>query len=174
MSVLRRDDDLVTWLSDRLLAIAGTVPDFRSRGSGSASPADFSDRRIFDVANYPDSMWKKPGEKAPNRAGLAAWGSYVNSLALRDYGRPLFIAASADLAESTNIAGFGQDFGARRAPAGTSGPRTPPGRCCRRRSPSSPTPGWSPGWPRSTWPRTRLRPSTASGARAPPTARSPT
>jgi transketolase len=55
-------------------------------------------------------MWKKPGDKAPNRAGLAAWGGYVNSLALRDYGRPLFIAASADLAESTNIAGFGQDF----------------------------------------------------------------
>ena len=27
MSVLRRDDDLVTWLSDRLLAIASTVPD---------------------------------------------------------------------------------------------------------------------------------------------------
>ena len=27
MSVLRRDDDLVTWLSDRLLAIAGTVPE---------------------------------------------------------------------------------------------------------------------------------------------------
>jgi transketolase len=70
----------------------------------------FGDRRIFDVTAYPESMWKKPGEKAPNRAGLAAWGSYVNSLALRDYGRPLFIAASADLAESTNIAGFAQDF----------------------------------------------------------------
>ena len=110
MSVLRRDEDLVTWLSDRLLAIAETVPDslngFRLGGS-----EVFSDRRIFDVANYPDSMWKKPGEKAPNRAGLGAWGAYVNTLALRDYGRPLFIAASADLAESTNIAGFGQDYG---------------------------------------------------------------
>ncbi len=63
------------------------------------------------MANYPDAMWKKPGEKAPNRAALGAWGAYVNTLALRDYGRPLFIAASADLAESTNIAGFGQDFG---------------------------------------------------------------
>jgi transketolase len=109
LSVLRRDDDLVTWLSDRLLAIAGTVPDeiegFRLGGSGL-----FSDQRIFDVARYPQSMWKKPGEKVPNRSGLAAWGSYVNSLAVRDYGRPLFIAASADLAESTNIAGFGQDF----------------------------------------------------------------
>ena len=109
MSVLRRDDNLVTWLSDRLLAIAGTVPD-EIEGFRLGQPGLFSDRRIFDVANYPDSMWKKPGEKAPNRAGLAAWGGYVNSLALRDYGRPLFIAASADLAESTNIAGFGQDF----------------------------------------------------------------
>jgi len=109
MSVLRRDDDLVTWLSDRLLAIAGTVPD-EVGGFRLGRPGVFSDRRIFDVAHYPESMWKKPGEKAPNRAGLATWGAYVNSLALRDYGRPLFIAASADLAESTNIAGFGQDF----------------------------------------------------------------
>ena len=109
MSVLRRDDDLVTWLSDRLLAIAGTVPE-EIDGFRLGRSEVFSDRRIFDVAQYPDSMWKKPGDKAPNRAGLAAWGAYVNSLALREYGRPLFIAASADLAESTNIAGFGHDF----------------------------------------------------------------
>ena len=110
MSVLRRDEDLVRWLSDRLLAVASTVPrsvDGFRLGRGGV----FSDRRIFDVSSYPDSMWKKPGEKAPNRAGLGAWGAYVNTLALRDHGRPLFIAASADLAESTNIAGFGQDFG---------------------------------------------------------------
>jgi transketolase len=122
MSVLRRDEGLVTWLSDRLAAIAGTVPDeisgFRlGHGAVQGGAADaggaasvFEDRRVFDVARYPDSMWKKPGEKAPNRAGLAAWGAYVNSLAVRDYGRPLFIAASADLAESTNIAGFAKDF----------------------------------------------------------------
>ena len=109
MSVLRRDDDLVTWLSDRLLAIAQTVPE-SVEGFRLGSPGVFTDRRIFDVASYPDGMWKKPGEKAPNRAGLAAWGAYVNSVALREHGRPLFIAASADLAESTNIAGFGQDF----------------------------------------------------------------
>ncbi|MDQ2812321.1 MAG: transketolase [Actinomycetota bacterium] len=109
MSVLRRDDELVTWLSDRLLAIADTVPESVA-GFRLGSPEVFCDPRIFDVASYPDSMWKKPGEQAPNRAGLAAWGAYVNSLAVRDYGRPLFIAASADLAESTNIAGFGHDF----------------------------------------------------------------
>jgi transketolase len=109
MEVLRRDADLVTWLSDRLLAVAGTVPssiEGCSLGSGSV----FRDQRLFDVAQYPSAMWKKPGEKAPNRAGLGAWGAYVNSLALREHGRPLFIAASADLAESTNIAGFGKDF----------------------------------------------------------------
>jgi len=110
VSVLRREEDLVTWLSDRLLAIASTVPS-EVDGFRLGRPEVFSDRRIFDVPAYPDSMWKKPGEKAPNRAGLAAWAAYVNTLALRDYGRPLFIAASADLAESTNIAGFGHDFG---------------------------------------------------------------
>ena len=110
MSVLRRDEDLVTWLSDRLLAIASTVPSDPPEGFRLGRSEVFSDRRIFDVSSYPDSMWKKPGEKAPNRAGLAAWSAYVNTLALRDYGRPLFIAASADLAESTNIAGFGHDF----------------------------------------------------------------
>jgi transketolase len=101
----------VTWLSDRLLAIAGSVPDdiegFRLGGQA----ADvFADQRIYDVARYPASIWKKPGQKAPNRSALAAWGAYVNSLALRDYGRPLFIAASADLAESTNIDGFARDY----------------------------------------------------------------
>ena len=111
MSVLRRDDDLVTWLSDRLLAIASTVPDdVKSFRLGGPAADVFAERRLFDVTSYPDSMWKKPGEKAANRAGLGRWGSYVNALALRDYGRPVFIAASADLAESTNIAGFAADY----------------------------------------------------------------
>jgi transketolase len=109
MSVLRRDPALLEWLSDRLLAAAASVPDEIdgcSLGDGSV----FNDQRLFDVATYPDSMWQKPGAVVPNRAGLGAWGAYVNSLAVRDYGRPVFVAASADLAESTNIAGFGKDF----------------------------------------------------------------
>ncbi|HUB71968.1 MAG TPA: hypothetical protein VL984_16215 [Acidimicrobiales bacterium] len=111
MSVLRRDEDLVEWLSDRLVAIAGSVPSSveGSRLGGNAGKV-FSDRRIFDFESYPARIWKKPGEKAPNRAALATWGSYVNSLALRDYGRPLFVACSADLADSTNISGFGAGF----------------------------------------------------------------
>ncbi len=143
IDVLRRDEALVDWLSDRLLEIAGTVPDeiegaragrkkpaaaapdvarvdavgpiggvvpSRGRfGSDPISPA--CDHRIFDFERYPAEMWRAPGDLQPNRAALGTWGSYVNAVARRDYGRPLFIACSADLAESTNIAGFAKPFG---------------------------------------------------------------
>ena len=80
--------------------------------------------------------------------------------------QPLFIAASADLAESTNIAGFGQDFDGSPGTGWYERTENPTARCCRPRSPSSPTPAWSPAWPRSTWPRTRSADSTASGGAA--------
>ena len=70
----------------------------------------FSDERLYDFKNYPASLWKKPGDKQPNRAALAAWGAWVNTFGKKEYGRPLFIACSADLAESTNIAGFAKDW----------------------------------------------------------------
>ena len=112
MSVLRRDGELVEWLSDRLVAIAGTVPgEVEGFRLGGKAAKVFADKRIFDFEHYPEKMWKRPGEKAPNRAALGTWGSYVNALAKRDYGRPLFIACSADLADSTNISGFAADFG---------------------------------------------------------------
>jgi transketolase len=111
IGVLRRDEALVDWLSDRLTAVADTVPgQLEGAVAGGKSAAVFADPRILDHTSYPEQMWKKPGEKAPNRAALATWGAYVNTLAKREYGRPLFIACSADLAESTNIAGFGKDF----------------------------------------------------------------
>jgi transketolase len=136
MGVLRRDEKLVDWLSDRLLEIAGTVPEkidgsrigrktaggaanrvptggaSSSAAPGGAAPANpTTDRRLFDFERYPAAMWRAPGDRQPNRAALATWGSYVNAIAKRDYGRPLFIACSADLAESTNIAGFAKPFG---------------------------------------------------------------
>jgi transketolase len=131
IDVLRRDEALVDWLSDRLLDVASTVPQeiegFRlnarsgagsrtASGSGiepgsGAESSPTVDRSLFDFEKYPDSMWRAPGDRQPNRAGLSAWASYVNAVARRDYGRPLFIACSADLAESTNIAGFAKPFG---------------------------------------------------------------
>ncbi len=113
ISVLRRDPGLVRWLSDRLLAIAAEVPG-ELPGARVGTPetgAVFSDPRLTDATAYPPALFKAPGESAPNRAALASWGSWVNALARRDYGRPLFVVSSADLAESTNIAGFGKDFG---------------------------------------------------------------
>ena len=103
---------MVDGISDRLVEVAGTVPDqvegFNLGGHGAEI---FDDKRFTDVKAYPAAMWKQPGEKAPNRAALATWGAWVNASARAEYGRPLFIACSADLAESTNIAGFAKDFG---------------------------------------------------------------
>jgi transketolase len=112
MGVLRANTELVDAISDRLVEVAGLVPDrvdgFNLGGHG----ADiFSDQRLLDVRQYPAEMWKAPGEKAPNRAALASWGSWVNAYAKQQYGRPLFIVCSADLADSTNIIGFAKDFG---------------------------------------------------------------
>jgi len=95
MSVMRSDDGLVDWLSDRLLEIAATVPDqiegCRLGASAASAPAadPSADKAIFDFENYPETMWRKPGDRQPNRAALATWGSYVNAIARRDFGRPL-------------------------------------------------------------------------------------
>ena len=176
ISVLRRDPGLVRWLSDRLLAIAATVPDeIPGCTLGGDTAAIFADRRITDYRSYPPAMYRRPGEKAPNRAALGAWGSYVNAYARERYGRPLFVVCSADLAESTNIAGFGQGLGGPaglrlvRAGGEPARGRPAPGdhRVRQRRDPGR-------AWPRSTSPPTRSPPSTASGAPAPRTARSPT
>jgi transketolase len=112
VSVLRRDEELVRWLSDRLLAIADSVPeDIPDRRLRGATAGVFTDPAITDFRSYPAKLYKAPGEQAPNRAGLGAWGSYINAYAGSKYGRPLFIACSADLANSTTIAGFGADWG---------------------------------------------------------------
>jgi transketolase len=112
MSVLRRDEALIEAISDRLVEVAGLVPErvatFHLGGRGAQI---FDDPRITDVSLLPDSIWKKPGEKAPNRSALASWGSWINAWAKADYDRPLVIACSADLAESTNIIGFAKDSG---------------------------------------------------------------
>ena len=123
MSVMGETPGLVEWLSDRLIQVGRSVPlsidGFRLDTSGPAPASESApavgrptkDARLFDFENYPPQMWKAPGDKQPNRAALGAWGSYVNAIAKRDVGRPLFIACSADLAESTNIAGFAKPFG---------------------------------------------------------------
>lgn len=111
MSVLRQVPGLVEATSDRLLELAASVPNRPEGFNLTDDGAIFRDPRITDFRSYPTEMWKQPGEKAPNRAALATWGAWVNSFAREEYGRPLVIACSADLAESTNIAGFAKGFG---------------------------------------------------------------
>jgi len=112
LSVLQRDEALVDYLSDRLLEIASKVPDAPAGFNlGGDAAKIFDDERLFDFRNYPDSMWAAPGDSQPNRAALAKWGSWVNSFARKEYGRPLFLVCSADLADSTNISGFSKGYG---------------------------------------------------------------
>jgi len=111
MDVLRADQDLIDYLADRLVAIGDSVPsaaeDFKLQKKGNP----FKDERLFDFANYPGDIYAEPGTKLANRAALAKWGAWVNAFGAREYGRPLFLACSADLAGSTNISGFAGQYG---------------------------------------------------------------
>ncbi len=111
MSVLKSDQELVDYLANRLVELADTVPtevpSFRLNARGNP----WKDERLYDFENYPSEMYAKPGEKAANRAALAKFGAWVNAFGREHYGRPLFLACSADLAASTNINGFAQKWG---------------------------------------------------------------
>jgi transketolase len=104
MEVLLRDGELVDYLSGRLVELAGEVPE-RTPG---ANPSDLE--WVHDFRNYPASMYARPGERLPNRVALGRWGAWVNCRAREELKRPLIVACSADLAESTNIAGFADGF----------------------------------------------------------------
>lgn len=106
IEVLHRDQHLVDYLADRLVEIGESVPEaIRSFRLGTKGNP-FEDKRVYDFENYPEDLYAEPGEKMANRAALAKWGAWVNSFGAEHYGRPLFLASSADLAASTNISGF--------------------------------------------------------------------
>jgi transketolase len=111
IKVLEADQELVEYLAERLIEIGERVPaavdSFQLSGRGSP----YSDERLYDFRRYPPELYAGPGEKRANREALGRWGAWVNSFGAREYGQPLIIASSADLAGSTNIAGFGSAFG---------------------------------------------------------------
>ncbi len=111
-AVLAAHPAVVDAVSDRLRSLAAQVPDEIDGVTIAGRGAHvFSNPALTDYRNYPAELYRKPGDKQPNRAAFGAWASWVNATAQRDYGRPLFIAASADLANSTALAGFSRDFG---------------------------------------------------------------
>jgi len=111
IGVLHRDQALVDYLADRLVelgeSVPGEMPSFRLGRKGTP----FTDPRLFDARSYPPELFARPKEKRANREALGKWGAWVNALGARDYGQPLFLASSADLAGSTNISGFGAPHG---------------------------------------------------------------
>lgn len=111
MDVLRADPALVDFLADTLVSLGEQVPEMLRTFELGKRGNPFTDARLYDYKNYPADLYAKPGEKVPNRAGLAKWGAWANALGAKEYGRPLFLVASADLAESTNLAGFGEAYG---------------------------------------------------------------
>jgi transketolase len=108
-SVLGSNQPLVDYLTDTLISVGDSVPeDIKDCKITVKNPAN--DKKLFDVKNLPDDLFAAPGTKAPNRVGFSKYASYINSKSIEEYGRPLVIAMSADLADSTNISGFSKGY----------------------------------------------------------------
>ena len=108
-SVLHSNQELVDYLADTLIELGDSVPEKLDDCKVTIkNPAH--DSELFNVNSLPDTLFVAPGTKAPNRVGLSKYASYINSCSINKYGRPLVIAMSADLADSTNISGFAKGF----------------------------------------------------------------
>jgi transketolase len=103
------DENLCQWLADKLVEIGDSVPDSIEGVNLGGDPN--SDPELTDPSTLPEELFFAAGEKQPNRAGFSRVGAYLNAVARRKYGRPVVIAASADLADSTNLSGFAKDHG---------------------------------------------------------------
>ncbi|MFT7487210.1 MAG: transketolase, partial [Candidatus Paceibacteria bacterium] len=109
--VLREDEALLEYLTDTLLAMGESVPS-KPDGFRLGSEINLAQNTDWLAADkLPAELFVEPGKKSPNRAGFAAFGAWINAKARADMGRPLVLACSADLADSTNISGFAKDFG---------------------------------------------------------------
>jgi transketolase len=109
--VLHQDPALVDYLADRLVEIGESVPSRVPALRLGARGNPFEDERLYDYRNYPEELYLAPGAKDANRSALRKWGAWVNAFGAREYGRPLFVVASADLAGSTRISGFAEGYG---------------------------------------------------------------
>ena len=108
-SVMKKNKDLVKYLSDTLVGLGESVPKNISTSKMSLKN-NLKHRDLFDVTSLPDDLFVAPGTKTPNRTGFSKYASYINSLAEKKYGRPLVLAMSADLADSTNVSGFAKGY----------------------------------------------------------------
>jgi len=109
MSVMRQDRELVDFLAHRLVDLGNSVPD-ELEGYIPGTSFTLDRKTIQNVEAYPEQLFVKPGARVATRAALGKFGAWINAQSHDRCGMPLFIAASADLAESTNIAGFAKEW----------------------------------------------------------------
>lgn len=108
-SVMEKNQELVDYLAETLISVGDSVPS-KIEGCKVTVKNPAKDESLFDVNNLPEDLFVAPGEKAPNRVGFSKYASYINTKSIQEYGRPLVIAMSADLADSTNISGFAKGY----------------------------------------------------------------
>lgn len=109
--VMHKDTALLEYITSTLIRIGESVPHSSPSFRIDTSKNPWLDPELTDFRNYPAEIWARPGDKQPNRGGFIKWGAWVNAWGRKKYGRPLFLGLSADLAESTGLAGIGEDFG---------------------------------------------------------------
>ncbi|MFQ6678138.1 MAG: 1-deoxy-D-xylulose-5-phosphate synthase N-terminal domain-containing protein [Fidelibacterota bacterium] len=108
-SVLKNNQKLVDYLSDTMVTLGDNVADNHD-SCRITDDNPCNDKSIFNLKKLPKELFGKSGEKAPNRVGFSKYASYINTVSEKKYGRPLVIAMSADLADSTNISGFAKEW----------------------------------------------------------------
>ena len=109
--VLLDDQALVEYLADRLVDLGDSVPQ-RPEGFHAITKNNLAeDTSWLATEKLPEALFLEPGKKAANKDGFSKFGAWVNHMAKREMGRPLVLACSADLADSTSISGFCKDFG---------------------------------------------------------------
>ena len=112
-SVMDNNIDLVNYLSDRLISLGNSIPK-QIRECTVNTEKESKYQKLFNIDHLPDDLFISPGTKAPNRMGFSKYASYINTLTEQKYGRPLILAMSADLSDSTNISGFSKGYGGAR------------------------------------------------------------
>ncbi len=108
-SVLRRDQALVDYLAETLVGLGDSVPEEMDACRIQVIDPPL-EKDLFQVDQLPKSLFVAPGTKAPNRAAFSHFASWLNTTYQKRHGYPLVIAASADLADSTNISGFAKGW----------------------------------------------------------------
>jgi transketolase len=110
LSVLLDDAETCRFVADRLVELGESIPERPGGLAALGARNPWRDPRLTDARAYPDALWFAPGTRVSNKLAMGRWGSWANSWARAEYGRPLFLALSADLAESTSLALFAREF----------------------------------------------------------------